>query len=124
VIPTDRTKLKQVLLHLVSNAVKFTERGTVEVGSERHGDRIVIRVRDSGIGIAAQDVDRLWEPFWQAQQAPSRRAAGTGLGLSLGRRLARLLGGEISVESELGVGSTFTLELPRVHAAQSSDAAN
>ena len=112
VMGTDATKLRQILLNLVGNAVKFTESGFVELLLERDAEGIVIQVRDSGEGIAAEHAERIFEPFWQVGQSRFARAAGTGLGLSVSRQLARLLGGDIAVDSALGRGSTFTLRLP------------
>ena len=112
----DAAKVRQVLAHLLTNAVKFTHRGGV-VASVRQatvGDRPVLAfaVRDTGVGIAPEDLDHIFEPFWQAERTHARRAAGTGLGLNVTRRLADLLGGEVRVASTLGQGSTFEFVLP------------
>ena len=111
-VETDPTKVRQVLLNLLGNGVKFTEDGFVELTLEGRDSGVVIRVRDSGEGIAPEHAERIFEPFWQVGQSRFARAAGTGLGLSVSRQLARLLGGDITVESELGRGSTFTVWLP------------
>ena len=111
---TDRQRLAQVLVHLLSNAVKFTEAGEVRAGARREAAALVVEVRDTGVGIAPEHLERIWEPFWQAEHPLVRRAGGTGLGLPVARRLARLLGGEIEVRSAPGEGSTFTLRLPLV----------
>jgi signal transduction histidine kinase len=111
-LETDPLKLRQILLNLVSNAIKFTDRGVVEVWVERDDANAVVHVRDTGSGIAPQDLDRIWDAFWQGRLDQSRRVAGTGLGLTLSRRYARLLGGDLSARSELGRGSVFTLRLP------------
>lgn len=111
-IETDSTKLRQILLNLLSNAVKFTERGTVRLRAEAQHERITISVSDTGIGIAPKDIDRVFEPFWQVDQSPTRRAGGAGLGLAVTRRLATYLGGEVSVRSEEGNGTTFLVRLP------------
>jgi signal transduction histidine kinase len=110
---TDESKVAQILRNFISNALKFTERGEVRV-SARPGDAnmIVFSVADTGIGIAAEDMGRVFEEFAQIQNALQRRVKGTGLGLPLSRRLARLLGGDIAVKSELGRGSVFSLVLP------------
>lgn len=110
---TDESKVAQILRNFVSNALKFTERGEVRV-SVREGDddTIVFSVADSGIGIAPEHIDRVFEEFAQIENPMQRRVKGTGLGLPLSRRLARLLGGEITVESEVGRGSVFSLILP------------
>ncbi len=115
---TDEGKVIQILRNLISNALKFTERGEVRVGAvlAEGEDTLRFAVRDTGLGIAPEDRTRIFEEFVQVEGPdPQRRARGTGLGLPLSRRLARLLGGDIAVESEEGVGSTFTLTLPRVY---------
>ena len=109
---TDSFKLRQILLNLLSNAVKFSDRGDIVVRSELDHDSVEISVADSGIGIAEQNLERVFDPFWQVEQRSTRRAGGTGLGLSVSRSLARLLGGDIVVDSQLGEGSTFTAIIP------------
>jgi signal transduction histidine kinase len=109
---TDSGKLRQILLNLLSNAVKFTDSGEIRVQGHLNGDTAEFSVADEGIGIADENLQRIFEPFWQVQQSATRRAGGTGLGLSVSRSLARLLGGEIRAESKLGEGSKFTLTLP------------
>ena len=109
---TDSGKLRQILLNLLSNAVKFTDSGEILVQGHLNGDTAEFSIADRGIGIADENLQRIFEPFWQVQQSATRRAGGTGLGLSVSRSLARLLGGEIRAESKLGEGSTFTLTLP------------
>ena len=109
---SDPEKLRQILLNLLSNAVKFTPRGEVALELRRDGEDIVWRVRDTGVGIAADSLERIFEPFQQVDRGPQGRAPGTGLGLAVGRHLARLLGGDLTVESTPGVGSTFELRLP------------
>jgi signal transduction histidine kinase/CheY-like chemotaxis protein len=112
---TDPSKLSQILRNLVSNALKFTERGLVEVTMAAVGDDVVFEVRDSGIGIARDDFDRIFEEFGQVAGEVQSRVKGTGLGLTLSRRLAGLLGGSLEVDSEIGKGSTFTLRVQRTH---------
>ncbi|VVQ29927.1 Sensor histidine kinase RcsC [Pseudomonas fluorescens] len=111
---TDRQRLEQVIKNLLSNAVKFTEKGTVSLTvASQPSDGIAFIIRDSGIGIAADQQDSIFEAFRQADGTTNRRYGGTGLGLSISRDLATLLGGSISVTSEPGQGSVFTLVLPQ-----------
>jgi signal transduction histidine kinase len=111
---SDRQKVKQILLNLLSNALKFTHQGGVTVGARPNSrERLLqLAVTDTGIGIAAPDQDKIFEDFRQLDNTPTRPYGGTGLGLSICRRLAQMLDGKISVESELGKGSTFILTLP------------
>ncbi|MEO7734159.1 MAG: response regulator, partial [Kofleriaceae bacterium] len=111
-IETDPTRLAQVLKNLMSNALKFTERGEVELAISGGDGQLHFAVRDSGIGIARDQHDLIFEAFRQADGASNRKFGGTGLGLSISRDLARLLGGDLRVESAPGQGSTFTLSLP------------
>lgn len=112
-IRTDRTKLQQILINLLSNAIKFTREGDVKVTAVRApNNRIRIAVSDTGIGIAESDVNRIFEEFRQIATTGRGSRTGTGLGLPITRRLAELLGGEISVSSRQGAGSVFTLTLP------------
>ena len=112
----DAAKVRQVLSHLLTNAVKFTERGgivaSVHTVVERGRPAIVYAVQDTGIGIATTDLDRIFEPFYQAERTHARRAAGTGLGLNVTRRLADILGAEVRVTSAPGEGSTFEFVVP------------
>jgi PAS domain S-box-containing protein len=112
ILHTDRTRLRQILLNLLSNAVKFTDEGEIELEAAEDGAAHHIMVRDSGIGIPAESLPQIFEPFWQVEQSTSRRVGGTGLGLSVASRMARLLGGSLHVESAVGKGSCFTLFLP------------
>jgi signal transduction histidine kinase len=114
---SDVAKVRQILLNLLSNAVKFTEQGTIEVAVSHTDHRAVISVADSGVGIAPDDLPRIWEPFAQLGHAFTRRTGGTGLGLPVSAGLAQLLGGSIDVTSEEGKGSTFVLRLPIDHSA-------
>jgi signal transduction histidine kinase len=102
----------QILLNLLSNAVKFTETGTITLSLSLDAGLATIAVQDTGPGIAAQDLPRLFREFEQLDVGLARRNEGTGLGLALSRRLARLMGGNIFVESQLGRGSNFILILP------------
>lgn len=113
VIETDQQRLEQVLKNLLSNAIKFTEHGEVALEVARAVDgRIVFAVRDTGIGIAGDQREVIFEPFRQADGTTNRKYGGTGLGLSIVQEFTRLLGGEIRLESELDRGSTFTVVLP------------
>jgi signal transduction histidine kinase len=113
-ISSDRQKVKQILLNLLSNALKFTHHGGITISAHRHqGARaVVLSVQDTGIGIAAGDQNKIFDDFRQLDNSPTRAYGGTGLGLSICRRLAHMLNGQISVESDVGKGSTFTLVLP------------
>ncbi|MBV7536802.1 sensor histidine kinase [Duganella sp. sic0402] len=114
VLVSDESKITQILRNFISNALKFTEHGKVEVALRdyRPGDRLTFAVTDSGIGISAENQQLIFEEFSQIEHPLQRRAKGTGLGLPLCRKLAALLGGEVSVCSAEGQGSTFSLHLP------------
>jgi PAS domain S-box-containing protein len=111
---SDRQKLKQILVNLLSNALKYTKEGTIEIIAAHDASvgRMTLSVRDSGVGIAAEDHTRIFEPFQQAKRVITRPQGGTGLGLAISRRLAQMLGGDVGVESALGAGSTFTVNIP------------
>ena len=108
----DPTRLRQILYNLISNALKFTEQGEIRVRAAREGEALVIAVRDTGVGISPENLGRLFGKFDQLDSSTTRRFGGTGLGLSICRELANLMGGDITVASELGLGSTFTLRVP------------
>ncbi|MDD5284881.1 MAG: MASE1 domain-containing protein [Desulfuromonadaceae bacterium] len=108
----DARRVEQILLNLLSNAVKFTEHGTVSVISERDAGEYRITVRDTGIGISSNDVEKLFMPFRQIDSGLSRKYEGTGLGLSICKRLVDLIGGRLHVESTLGEGSLFSFSIP------------
>jgi signal transduction histidine kinase len=109
---TDRGKVRQILINLLSNAVKFTPAGEVRLEVVGAGNEALLHVRDTGVGIAPEHLDKVFEPFWQVQQSATREINGTGLGLSVSYKIAKLLGGDLRVESAPGMGSTFTLVLP------------
>lgn len=111
-LTSDVGKVRQVLVNLVGNAVKFTDAGEVRLSARRLGDEARFSVTDTGVGIASEDLGRLFRPFVQLETGPTRRHGGTGLGLHISARLAGILGGRIDVNSTPGVGSTFTLVLP------------
>ena len=112
VLLTDEALVVQILRNLVSNAIKFTSSGEIVVRAEREDDAMHLSVSDTGVGIAAKDLERIFDEFVQVPGALQRHAKGTGLGLALCTRMAGLLGGRISATSELGVGSTFDVWLP------------
>jgi PAS domain S-box-containing protein len=109
---TDEEKLHQILINLLSNAAKFTHEGSIVVSARSDGQRVAIAVIDSGIGIPTDATERIFEEFQQVDGSTTRHYGGTGLGLSISRNFARLLGGDITVESKLGTGSTFALTIP------------
>jgi signal transduction histidine kinase len=115
VLVTDAQRVAQMLRNFVSNALKFTTEGEVRVTAHAAGDAVRLEVADSGVGIAPQDQARIFEDFTQVDGPIQKRVRGTGLGLPLTRKLARLLGGAIELESRLGEGSRFSLVIPRVH---------
>jgi signal transduction histidine kinase len=125
----DQMRLRQALLNLMSNANKFTEKGTITVvahqGQENSRDRITLAVTDTGIGMTPEQMSKLFQEFSQASSSTTSKYGGTGLGLAISKRFCQMMGGDITVESEPGRGSTFTIQLPRiVHAPKDVGAAN
>jgi signal transduction histidine kinase len=112
VIETDPIKVRQILVNLLSNAVKFTDKGSVTAEGSARGSGATLKVIDTGIGIQPEFLHKIFDPFWQVEQKATRRATGTGLGLTVTRRLANLLGGDVDVNSTVGEGTTFTVTLP------------
>jgi len=114
-VRSDRHKVKQIVLNLLTNALKFTPTGSVKVTTsyDARAGEVAIAVADTGIGIAESDHERIFEDFRQADNSPTREYGGAGLGLAICRRLSAMLGGRIALASRLGKGSTFTLRLPR-----------
>jgi signal transduction histidine kinase len=114
----DEMRLRQALLNLMSNANKFTERGTISIeawhGQEKGHDWVSIAVADTGIGMTAEQMGKLFQEFSQADASTTRKYGGTGLGLAISKRFCQMMGGDITVESEVGRGSTFTIRLPRI----------
>jgi len=114
----DLTKVRQVLLNLLSNACKFTERGTITLAVVREhdeasgGEAVVLRVSDTGVGMTPAQMDRLFEAFAQAEASTTSKYGGTGLGLAITKRFSQMMGGDVTVQSESGKGSTFTVRLP------------
>ena len=108
----DMTKLRQMLLNLLSNAAKFTERGTITLSASRSGEEVLFRVSDTGIGMTAEQLEKLFQRFQQADASTTRRFGGTGLGLSITKAFSAMLGGTVAVDSAPGRGTSFTLRLP------------
>jgi len=117
-IHADQMRLRQALLNLMSNANKFTERGTITIaarqGQENGRDWITISVADTGIGMTPEQMGKLFQEFSQADASTTRKYGGTGLGLAISKRFCQMMGGDITVESDPGHGSTFTIRLPRI----------
>jgi PAS domain S-box-containing protein len=109
---TDAGKLRQILVNLLSNAVKFSKGGRIVLDVTEEPATIQFAIADQGAGIAPEHLPKIFDPFWQVDNEMTRRAGGTGLGLSVTQRLVQLLGGDISVQSEVGAGSTFTVRIP------------
>lgn len=114
-IYSDEGKVAQILRNFISNALKFTEQGEVRVSAVQKGHTVIFSVSDTGIGIAPTDQERIFEDFVQIESSLQKQVKGTGLGLPLSRKLTELLGGSLSVRSELGQGSTFTASIPIVY---------
>ncbi|HYJ47014.1 MAG TPA: ATP-binding protein, partial [Pyrinomonadaceae bacterium] len=114
-VEADRPKLRRILLNLLSNALKFTRKGgRVEVKAKQKDGRVEVSVSDTGVGIAPEDVDRLFDKYEQARSRATRGEKGTGLGLYITKQLVELHGSQIKVESEVGKGSTFSFTLKSV----------
>ena len=118
-VRTDTTKLRQCLVNIAGNAAKFTERGHIELRVNRNGDRLLFAIEDTGVGMSPDELEELFQPFKQTKSG--RSAGGTGLGLAISHRLVHMLGGDLHVESEVGRGTTFTIELPCVAEHTGSD---
>ena len=127
ILYSDHTKLRQVLLNLLSNAAKFTERGTITISAIREEDGsdpvpwVRFQVRDTGIGMSQEQIQNVFKAFTQADSSTTRKYGGTGLGLAITSYFCQMMGGDISVESELGTGSTFTIRLPAEPESNSAD---
>jgi signal transduction histidine kinase len=117
-IHADQTRFRQSLLNLASNANKFTDRGTITIaahqGQENGRDWITLAVTDTGIGMTPEQMGKLFQEFSQASSAAASKYGGTGLGLVISKRFCQIMGGDITVESKPGKGSTFTIRLPRI----------
>ncbi len=112
-VAADPAKLRVIVMNLLSNAVKFTTAGTITVTADVRDDRVALAVRDTGMGIAREDHEQIFEPFRQVDGTSTRTESGTGIGLPIARKLARLMGGDVTVESTLGEGATFFISLRR-----------
>ncbi|MEM7363548.1 MAG: ATP-binding protein, partial [Pseudomonadota bacterium] len=110
-ISTDESKIRQIIVNLVNNAVKYTREGTVEVRAWIERDHLNVEIEDTGEGIAVEDIERIFKPFERCE-GDTEQEEGTGLGLAISRQVAQLLGGDITATSEIGVGSTFRLNIP------------
>ena len=114
----DQMRLRQALLNLMSNANKFTDQGTITIAARQRQedgrDWITLAVTDTGIGMTAEQMGKLFQEFSQASSTTASKYGGTGLGLVISRRFCQMMGGDITVESEPGQGSTFTIRLPRM----------
>ncbi|OYT42133.1 MAG: hypothetical protein B6U86_00895 [Candidatus Altiarchaeales archaeon ex4484_43] len=111
-IQGDKNRLMQVLTDLIDNAIKFTEKGGIVIEARREKDNILVKVKDTGIGISKENINKLFTKFYQVDSSLSRRYGGTGLGLAICKKIVEAHGGKIWVDSELGKGSTFQFTLP------------
>jgi signal transduction histidine kinase len=109
---SDKQRIQQIILNLVNNAIKFTDEGSVTIGFYRENSNVRINITDTGIGIKEEDSIKLFKPFIQIESHLARKYQGSGLGLSISKKLAELLGGSIDLKSEFGKGSTFSVVLP------------
>jgi len=112
ILKGDRLRIKQAVLNLLSNAVKFTEKGFVKLSASRRNGEVQVSIQDTGIGIAENDLGTIFEPFRQVDGSAQRKYGGSGIGLTISKRLIELHGGRMWVESKPGIGSTFTFTLP------------
>ena len=120
---SDQTKIRQVLINLLSNACKFTHSGEVQLRAQRDSaaEWVTIEVQDTGIGMDPHQLDRLFEPFVQADASTTRKYGGTGLGLAISRKYCELLGGDLAARTMPGAGSTFVMRIPALHTVRFSD---
>ena len=119
-VETDSQKVRQILVSLLTNAIKFTERGEIDLMAVCQNGSVLYSVRDTGIRIRPEHQLKIFEPFWQVEESNTRRQGGTGLGLGVSRGLAKLMGGDLEVESQLARGSVFTLSVPARSSAPSN----
>ena len=109
---TDREKLRQIILNLLDNAIKYTERGEIKISASQQNGSFKLAVSDTGIGIQKEDLNKIFEEFHRGDSSSMKQYRGTGLGLAIVKRFVNLLSGEVAVQSELGTGSVFTVTLP------------
>jgi signal transduction histidine kinase len=109
---TAPARLRDALIKLASNACKFTQNGLISIYASIEADHLVVRVRDNGVGMSPEELARIFQPFVQVDDSDTRRAGGSGLGLVITRSIARMMGGDVQVQSAPAVGSTFTLRVP------------
>ena len=121
IIKSDRIKLESIISNLIKNAIKFTNSGIIEFGCALQDDSLLFFVRDSGVGIPSDHITRIFDRFVQADMSSSRHHEGSGLGLSITKAYVQMLGGTISVESEPGRGSLFTVAIPFMQAETVKD---
>jgi signal transduction histidine kinase len=119
-VVSDRSKLRQILLNLLSNAITYTDEGSIDLRAAASDGRLQIQVEDTGVGIPHEELNEIFDEFRRSDSSHTRERRGTGLGLSISRRLARTLGGDVTAESQVGLGSTFTVDLPIVGTQQAS----
>ncbi len=112
-VTTDQRRLEQVILNLLNNAVKFTEKGGVSISCRTRDDHYILSVADTGIGMGPEEMEHIFKPFHQIDTGLTRKYEGTGLGLSISKKLLKMMGGEIHVESQRGKGSIFTIRFPK-----------
>src|SRR5262249_34442069 len=119
-VVTDRSKVRQILLNLLSNAIKYTDEGSIDLRAAATDGRLQIQVEDTGSGILHDELGKIFDEFHRPDSGHGRLRSGTGLGLSISRRLARQLGGDVTVAAAVGFGSTFPLDLPSVAAQEAA----
>jgi signal transduction histidine kinase len=112
IMTSDKKRVQQIILNIVNNAVKFTPKGSVEIGNYRHHQEMRIEIQDTGIGIKKTDQEKIFQPFVQIDNTLTKTYQGTGLGLAVSQKLIEMLGGSISVESKFGSGTKFILSIP------------
>ncbi len=123
-VKVDPERLREVLLNLIENAIKYTAQGTITLGAQLKDDKVLIHVTDTGPGIAEEDTSHLFQKFYRVDSSATREIGGTGLGLFIVKQIMDLIGGRVWVQSQVGKGSTFFVELPRVDAEEQNNSSN